>query len=163
LAQNTTTAAVAAGTTTTAQLQISKVVIKVEEVVAEAAGLSLRSVAGVVGFIFLSAQQAGGGNELIHEHEVTERQEEAEPAPAAGGAGKGVIPGHPFRGENAARDAFKHLQQFHGIDPNVASERLHRIKDGAGLGGADNVVIGRTGDVYNAQTGERIGSLTQKY
>jgi hypothetical protein len=26
----------------------------------------------------------------------------------------------------------------------------------------DNVVIGKTGDIYNAQTGERLGSLTDK-
>jgi RHS repeat-associated protein len=81
----------------------------------------------------------------------------------AGEAGEGAaeIPGHPFTGPNAARDAFKHLEKYSGVDPIVASERLHQIKEAAGLGPADNAIIGRTGDVYNPYTGERIGSLTQ--
>ncbi len=80
-----------------------------------------------------------------------------------GGAEEGAaeIPGHPFTGPNAARDAFKHLEKYSGVDPIVASERLHQIKEAAGLGPADNAIIGRTGDVYNPYTGERIGSLTQ--
>lgn len=71
-----------------------------------------------------------------------------------------VIPGNPFRGPNAPQQAYKHLKKYHGIDPTVASNRLHKIKQRAGLGAADEVVIGRTGDVYNARTGERLGSLT---
>jgi hypothetical protein len=70
------------------------------------------------------------------------------------------IPGNPFAGPNAPAPAYKHLERFHGIDPTVASNRLHKIKAQAGLGAADEVVIGRTGDVYNAATGERLGSLT---
>jgi hypothetical protein len=72
------------------------------------------------------------------------------------------IPGNPFRGPTAPQQAFQHLQRFHGIDPAVASNRLHRIKQAAGLGAADDVVIGRTGDVYNAVTGEYLGSLTDR-
>jgi hypothetical protein len=71
-----------------------------------------------------------------------------------------VIPGNPFRGPNAPKDAFKHLDDKHGIDPNDASNRLHVIKEGAGLGAADDVVIGRTGDVYDARTGEWLDTLT---
>jgi hypothetical protein len=70
------------------------------------------------------------------------------------------IPGNPFKGPTAPDRAFKHLQRFHGIEPATASHRLHKLKDQGGLGPADDVVIGRTGDVYNAATGERLGSLT---
>jgi hypothetical protein len=72
------------------------------------------------------------------------------------------IPGNPFRGKDAPAKAFKHLENFHGVDAKDASHRLHRLKGQAGLGPADDVVIGRTGDVYNAVTGERLGSLTDK-
>jgi RHS repeat-associated protein len=116
-------------------------------------------VGGTSGFVLLSSQPAGGGKELQFEKEAREHKH-PEPAAAAGSAGS-RIPGHPFTGPNAARDAFKHLAKYHGIDPTVASERLHQIKQSAGLGAADNVVIGRTGDVYNPYTGERIGSLTE--
>jgi RHS repeat-associated protein len=77
-----------------------------------------------------------------------------------GGGGGNDIPGRPYTGKNAAREAFKHLEKYHGISPEVASERLHEIKAAAGLGAADDVAIGRTGDVYNAANGEWIGSLT---
>ena len=49
---------------------------------------------------------------------------------------------------------------YHGVTRVVASNRLHRIKASEGLGPADNVVFGRTGDVYDELTGEFIGSLT---
>jgi RHS repeat-associated protein len=70
------------------------------------------------------------------------------------------IPGRPFRGPNAPERAFDHLAEFHGIDQHVASNRLHRIKDHFGIGAAEDVVIGRTGDVYNAATGEWLATLT---
>jgi hypothetical protein len=165
LAQNTAAATVAAAPTTAEEINaVVKPLVDSAAGALEKAGMGfLEGAAGVVGFIFASSEQAGGGKELIFEHEQKEKQEEAAPAAAAGGAGKGVIPGHPFRGANAAQDAFKHLEQFHGISPTVASERLHNIKAAYGLGAADNVVIGRTGDVYNSQTGERLGSLTDKH
>lgn len=34
------------------------------------------------------------------------------------------------------------------------------LKQQGGLGAAHDVVIGKTGDVYNSRTGERLGSLT---
>jgi hypothetical protein len=70
------------------------------------------------------------------------------------------IPGNPFRGANAPQRAFDHLEKYSGLDPNVASARLHRLKRAGNLGGDDDVVIGRTGDVYNALTGEHLGTLT---
>jgi hypothetical protein len=70
------------------------------------------------------------------------------------------IPGRPFTGRNAPEQAYRHLERFHKVDPNVASNRLHVLKRQGGLGASDDVAIGRTGDVYNARTGERLGSLT---
>lgn len=70
------------------------------------------------------------------------------------------IPGRPFYGPRAFHWASKHLLKHHGIQVAVSSVRLHRLKEEAGLGPADDVVIGRTGDVYNAITGARLGTLT---
>ena len=72
------------------------------------------------------------------------------------------IPGRPFRGRHAARRAFRHLSKFHAVELYEASNRLHQLKQQAGLSPDDNVVIGRTGDVYVEQSGERIGSLTDR-
>jgi hypothetical protein len=72
------------------------------------------------------------------------------------------IPGDPFRGPNAPQDAFKHLEKYSGLDPNVVSKRLHNLKEIGELGPADDLVIGRTGDVYNAATGEHLGRLTDR-
>ena len=58
-------------------------------------------------------------------------------------------------------EAAAHLERFHGIDPRVASARLHAIKDEFGLSGADHVLIDRTGNVYDPVTREWLGSLTQ--
>jgi hypothetical protein len=79
-----------------------------------------------------------------------------------GAKGGASIPGKPFRGPDAAKRAFGHLEKHHGLDPKVASNRLHKLKENGGLGAADDVVIGKTGDVYNASTGERLGTLTDK-
>ena len=79
------------------------------------------------------------------------------------GGGELDIPGNPFTGANAQGDAFKHLAKYHGVSETQASDRLHKIKKAAGLGGADDVIFGRTGDVYNASTGEHIGNLATKY
>ena len=72
-----------------------------------------------------------------------------------------AIPGNPFRGKDAAEQAYKHLEKYHGVKPTVASERLHQIKQRVGMGAADDVIIGRTGDIYNAKTNEWIGTLTK--
>jgi hypothetical protein len=70
------------------------------------------------------------------------------------------VPGNPFRGPGAPQRAFDHLERFHGLDPHVASNRLHTLKQSGGLGAADDVIIGRTGDVYDARTGDWLGTLT---
>ncbi len=55
----------------------------------------------------------------------------------------------------------RRLAQHHGIDPDVASARLHAIKRANGLGGSDNVVFDLTGNVWDPRTGDYLGSLTQ--
>ena len=56
----------------------------------------------------------------------------------------------------------KNLSDYHGVSTEVASNRLHKIKVSAGLKADDNVVIGKTGDVYDERTSEWLGSLTDK-
>jgi len=57
-------------------------------------------------------------------------------------------------------EVFKRLEKYHGIDSNTASKRLHDIKRSTGRGGADNVVFDLTGNVYDPNTGELLGTLT---
>jgi len=59
------------------------------------------------------------------------------------------------------QEVYRRLETYHGIDPALASERLHTIKAANGFGAADNVVLDLTGNVYNPGTGEWLGSLTQ--
>ncbi len=59
------------------------------------------------------------------------------------------------------KDASKQLEDYHGIDPILASERLHQIKTIERLGPADNVLIDMTGNVYHPVTLEWLGSLTE--
>lgn len=42
------------------------------------------------------------------------------------------IPGRPLRGPNAPQEAFDHLKKYHGVNPEVASNRLHRLKEQGG-------------------------------
>ena len=62
---------------------------------------------------------------------------------------------------NNVDTAFGLLEKNNGINRNLASERLHKIKLENGFGGADNVVFDASGGVYNPTTGEFLGSLTQ--
>jgi RHS repeat-associated protein len=57
-------------------------------------------------------------------------------------------------------EVYRRLESFHGIDHNLASDRLHEIKKAAGRGPADNVVFDMTGNVYD-EYGNWLGSLTQ--
>lgn len=72
------------------------------------------------------------------------------------------VPGKPWSGPNAPYRAYHHLKDYHGLDPHVAKNRLHKLKDAGGLAPNDDVVIGKTGDVYDARTGEHLGSLTDR-
>jgi len=65
------------------------------------------------------------------------------------------------RRASGADEVFRRLQQFNGIDPILASERLHQIKHAAGLGPAENVVFDLSGGVYDPYTLEFLGSLTE--
>ena len=66
-----------------------------------------------------------------------------------------------FTGPDAPARAFPHLERYHGLSPHVASSRLHRIKKSANRGPADNIIIDRTGNVYDPVTRQWLGSLTQ--
>jgi hypothetical protein len=58
-------------------------------------------------------------------------------------------------------EVFKRLKRNHGIDPATASERLHALKKKSGRGADDNVIFGVTGCVYDSDTREWLGSLTE--
>lgn len=72
------------------------------------------------------------------------------------------IPGNPFRGVLALERAYDHLRRYHGVPPHVTGHRLHLLKAIGGLAPDDDVVIGKTGDVYNALDGSLLGSLTDR-
>jgi hypothetical protein len=59
------------------------------------------------------------------------------------------------------KEIFRRLERFHGIGRTLASDRLHRIKKEAGRGAADNVLFDLTGGVYDPDTRERLGGLTE--
>ena len=61
----------------------------------------------------------------------------------------------------AVSELFEHLRRYHKIEPNLASTRLHRIKDAVGRRGGDDVLLDRTGGVYDPATREPLGSLTE--
>lgn len=52
-------------------------------------------------------------------------------------------------------------KSYHGIDPVLASERLHNLKDKCGYGADDNVIFDFCGGVYDPETLDWIGSLTE--
>lgn len=52
------------------------------------------------------------------------------------------------------------LSKFCGINRELASKRLHKLKAIHNLGGADNVIFDFSGGVYNGVTGASLGSLT---
>ena len=56
---------------------------------------------------------------------------------------------------------FEHLEDYHGIDTSLASDRLHDIKKNSGRGPNDNVFFDYTGNVYDPATLEWLGSLTE--
>lgn len=51
-----------------------------------------------------------------------------------------------------------HLAIYHGVNPNVSSANLHKIKKKCGLTASYNCIFDYTGGVYN-QNGEYMGSL----
>lgn len=72
-----------------------------------------------------------------------------------------ILPKHAKRyGPDGAEQAFMHYEKFHGIKPTLASDRLHEIKHGMGYPANRSVVFDRTGNIYDPDTLEWIGSLT---
>jgi RHS repeat-associated protein len=55
---------------------------------------------------------------------------------------------------------FSLLEKNHGIDPKLASLRLHQMKAALGYGPADEMLFDLTGNVYDPVTGDWLGSLT---
>lgn len=95
----------------------------------------------------------------------TSRVGEKMPSGRIAGTGPGT-PHAPTLPSNARStssfsEASQHLSKNHGIDPKLASERLHQIKQSTGRGGADNVIFDRTGGVYDPNTRLWLGSLTE--
>jgi len=64
------------------------------------------------------------------------------------------------RSTSNEEEIFRRLERYHGVDRNIASERLHEIKLNAGRGPNDNVLFDMTGNVYDPATREWIGSMT---
>ena len=54
-----------------------------------------------------------------------------------------------------------HLSKYCGISKMLSSKRLHQIKLNHGFGGADNVTFDFSGGVYNTDSYEFMGSLTE--
>lgn len=68
--------------------------------------------------------------------------------------------------ENARRTTnvrfvFERLREYNGISPELASQRLHSIKQAAGFGGAHNVIFDYSGGVYDPRTLQFLGTLTE--
>jgi hypothetical protein len=53
----------------------------------------------------------------------------------------------------------KHLVKHHGGSLHKISDQIHKKKHGEGFGGAKNVYLDMTGNVYHPDTGLRLGSL----
>ncbi len=108
-----------------------------------------------------AAQEVGDLFSGIFGNDDSSDEATDESAPSDVGEEKVCIPGRPYRGIGAPDAWWKEQGQDRGISRGEVGERLHDIKRRAGLGPTDDVAIGKTGDVYDERTGERIGSLTQ--
>ena len=59
-----------------------------------------------------------------------------------------------------AHEVYRRLRVFHGVSEKTASDRLHDLKAAHGRGADDNVLFDLTGNVYDPDTREWLGSLT---
>jgi hypothetical protein len=73
-----------------------------------------------------------------------------------------IVPGRPWPADTPIDLIARHLRDNHGVSRSQFRERLHRIKQGAQMEAADDVIFGRTGDVYDSRTDELIGNLCAK-
>ena len=64
-------------------------------------------------------------------------------------------------GKSGVEEIFRRLDKYHGIDKNLASDRLHAIKKALGYAPDDDLLFDLTGNVFDPRTREWIGSLTQ--
>jgi RHS repeat-associated protein len=78
---------------------------------------------------------------------------------------RGTLGGNPlpFRARTFENfnEAARHLQRYHGVRRADASRRLHAIKRAHGYGGKDNLLIDRTGNVYDPRSREWLGTLVK--
>jgi RHS repeat-associated protein len=58
-------------------------------------------------------------------------------------------------------DLYKHLEKYHGIDPRLASERLHQIKDAWDIAPDAKLLFDKTGGIWDPATRDFYGSLTE--
>ena len=61
----------------------------------------------------------------------------------------------------SSKELYRRLERFHGIGAALASERLHAIKEHFGYRANDNVLFDLTGNIYDPDTLEWLGSLTE--
>ena len=58
-------------------------------------------------------------------------------------------------------EVYRRLRKYHGIERHVASARLHELKDREGRAPDDDLLFDLTGNVYDPDTREWLGSLTE--
>ena len=58
------------------------------------------------------------------------------------------------------REVYRRLAKYHGVAEQTASDRLHQLKADLGRGPADNLLFDLTGNVFDPDTREWLGSLT---
>lgn len=76
------------------------------------------------------------------------------------GTAQPVLPSNARSTTNVS-EIFRRLERYNGIDPRLASERLHQIKAVTGRGPDDNVLFDLSGGVYDPINRTWLGSLTE--
>lgn len=70
-----------------------------------------------------------------------------------------ILPGHARTAE--IDEVYRRLRKYHGIDEHLARNRLHQLKEREGRNPADRLLFDLTGNVYDPETREWLGSLTE--
>ncbi len=73
------------------------------------------------------------------------------------------LPGNAraLTGKSGVQEVFRRLQQNHGINPKLASKRLHEFKANLGYPPDADLLFDLTGNVFDPKTLEWLGSLTE--
>jgi len=58
-------------------------------------------------------------------------------------------------------EVYRRLRKYHRVERHVASDRLHKLKEGEGRPPDADLLFDLTGNVYDPVTRERLGSLTK--